>query len=88
MNGQTVDVANVKELKKFGDEIKREKENMVKDLSTFKEPKKVLDKVEKSIKRGTFRNTVTMPAEDYERLRKLSLSVMPMKERVEKLQKI
>lgn len=87
LNGQTVDVANVKELKKFGDEIKREKENMVKDLSTFKEPKKVLDKVEKSIKRGTFRNTVTMPAEDYERLRKLSLSVMPMKERVEKLQK-
>lgn len=87
LNGQTVDVANVKELKKFGDEIKREKENMVKDLSTFKEPKKVLDKVEKSIKRGTFRNTVTMSAENYERLRKLSLSVMPMKERVEKLQK-
>ncbi len=88
LNGQTVDVANVKELKQFGDEIKREKQKMVKDLRTFKEPQKVLDKVEQSIKRGTFRDTVTLPTKDYERLRKLSLSVMPMKERIEKLEKI
>jgi len=88
LNGQTVDVANVKELKQFGDEIKREKQKMVKDLRVFKEPQKVLDKVEQSIKRGTFRDTVTLPTKDYERLRKLSLSVMPMKERIEKLEKI
>lgn len=85
LNGQTVDVANVKELKQFGDEIKREKQKMVKDLKAFKEPKKVLNKVEKSIKRGMFRNTVTMPEEDYERLRKLSLSVMPLNKRIENL---
>lgn len=85
LNGQTVDVANVKELKQFGDEIKREKQKMVKDLRVFKEPQKVLDKVEQSIKRGTFRDTVTLPTKDYERLRKLSLSVMPLNKRIENL---
>lgn len=35
LNGETIDVANVKELKKFGDEIKRQKEEMTAELKAF-----------------------------------------------------
>lgn len=85
LNGETIDVANVKELKKFGDEIKRQKEEMTAELKAFKEPKKVLEKVEQSAKKSLIGDKVNLPSADYEKLKELALSSVKTKHQLDKV---
>lgn len=84
LNGKTVDVANVKELKKYGDEIKRQKEEMTAELKVFKEPKRILEKVESSTKKAMFTDKVTLPSKEYEKLKELAMSSMKTKYQLDK----
>lgn len=85
LNGETIDVANVKELKKFGDEIKRQKEEMTAELKAFKEPKKVLEKVEQSAKKSLIGDKVNLSSADYEKLKELALSSVKTKHQLDKV---
>ncbi|WP_256870002.1 plasmid recombination protein [Bacillus sp. CDB3] len=79
LNEKTIDIENVKELKKMSDEIKRIKKELVIDFQFYGEPKEVLKKVESSIKNTMFGDRVSLPSKDYEQLKKLALSTVGAK---------
>jgi len=85
LNGKTIDVENVKELKKYADEIKKQKEEMTAELKVFKEPKKVLEKVEGSAKKTLIGGKVALPPEDFEKLKDLAMSSVKAKYQLDKL---
>jgi Plasmid recombination enzyme len=85
LNGKTIDVENVKELKKYADEIKKQKEEMTAELKVFKEPKKVLEKVEGSAKKTLIGGKVALPPEDFEKLKDLAMSSVKAKHQLDKL---
>ena len=85
LNGKTIDVENVKELKKYADEIKKQKEEMTAELKVFKEPKKVLEKVEGSAKKSLIGGKITLPPEDFEKLKDLAMSSVKAKHQLDKL---
>lgn len=90
LNGETIDVENVRELKKFGDEIRAEKEKMLSEIRTFKEPKKVLEKIQKNAehkKTGVInkKDVVVLDKKDYERLEVLAKSEIKTKDKLDKV---
>lgn len=86
LNGKTVGVENVKELKQFGDEIKRQKQAMTAELKVFQHPQKVLEKVELSVKKTWFGDNVQLPTRNYEQLKSLALAGMKIKIRLEQIE--
>ncbi|MBG9516627.1 hypothetical protein ABE47_32370 [Bacillus thuringiensis] len=80
LNDKTIGVDTVKDLKKHSDEIQRQKEQQKADataeMKVFKEPKQVLKKIEASAKKTIFGDKVTLPSQDFEKLKTLSVSSM------------
>lgn len=85
LNGKTIDVENVKELKKYADEIKKQKEEMTAELKVFKEPKQVLKKVEGSAKKTLIGGKIALPPEDFEKLKDLAMSSVKTKYQLDKV---
>lgn len=73
---KTIDIENVKELKKMSDEIKRRKKELDAEFRFYEEPKEVLKRVESSVKKTMFGNKVSLPSRAYEKLKELSLSTV------------
>ncbi|MGE6553075.1 MobV family relaxase [Bacillus mycoides] len=80
LNDKTIGVDTVKDLKKHSEEIQKQKDQQKADataeMKVFKEPKQVLKKIEASAKKTIFGDKVTLPSQDFEKLKTLSVSSM------------
>jgi Plasmid recombination enzyme len=80
LNDKTIGVDTVKDLKKHSEEIQKQKEQQKADataeMKVFKEPKQVLKKIEASAKKTMFGDKVTLPSQEFEKLKVLSVSSM------------
>ena len=89
LNEMTYPVKDVAELKRhskdFEQEIKRQKEEMIADLKVFKEPKKVLEKIETSAKKTMFGDKVSLPSDEYDKLKNLAISSVKTKYQLDKV---
>ncbi|MED3528915.1 MobV family relaxase [Bacillus thuringiensis] len=89
LNEMTYPVKDVAELKRhskdFEQEIKRQKEEMIADLKVFKEPKKVLEKIETSAKKAMFGDKVSLPSDEYDKLKNLAISSVKTKYQLDKV---
>nr|WP_181715681.1 MobV family relaxase [Carnobacterium sp.]QJS06071.1 mobilization protein [Carnobacterium sp.] len=74
LNGETIELDSVKEIKKYAKQIQEKKNDLSKELELFSEPKKVFDQVEKASKKSLFGDKVTLPYSEFEKLKTLSLS--------------
>lgn len=74
LNGETIELDSVKEIKKYAKQIQEKKDDLSKELELFSEPKKVFDQVEKASKKSLFGDKVTLPYSEFEKLKTLSLS--------------
>lgn len=74
LNGKTIELDSVKEIKKYAKQIQEKKDDLSKELELFSEPKKVFDQVEKASKKSLFGDKVTLPYSEFEKLKTLSLS--------------
>lgn len=74
LNGETIELDSVKEIKKYAKQIQEKKDDLSKELKLFSEPKKVFDQVEKASKKSLFGDKVTLPYSEFEKLKTLSLS--------------
>ena len=74
LNGETIELDSVKEIKKYAKQIQEKKDHLSKELELFSEPKKVFDQVEKASKKSLFGDKVTLPYSEFEKLKTLSLS--------------
>ncbi|MGH0697607.1 MobV family relaxase [Bacillus cereus] len=89
LNEMTYPVKDVAELKRhskdFEREIERQKEEMIADLKVFKEPKKVLEKIEISAKKAMFGDKVSLPSDEYDKLKNLAISSVKTKYQLDKV---
>lgn len=80
LNEKTIGFETVKELKRYAEEIQKQKDqqkaNATAEMKVFKEPKQVLKKIEASAKKTIFGNKVTLRSQDFEKLKMLSVSSM------------
>ncbi|HFJ9287343.1 TPA: hypothetical protein ACGW44_005368, partial [Bacillus toyonensis] len=80
LNEKTIGFETVKELKRYAEEIQKQKEQQkaaaTAEMKVFKEPKKVLKRIENSVEKTLFGDKVKLPAKDFEKLRQLSVSSM------------
>ena len=80
LNDKTIGVDTVKDLKKHSEEIQKQKEQQkadaIAEMKVFKEPKQVLKKIEASAKKTMFGDKVTLPSQEFEKLKVLSVSSM------------
>ncbi|MGE6618776.1 MobV family relaxase [Bacillus mycoides] len=80
LNEKTIGFETVKELKRYAEEIQTQKEQQkaaaTAEMKVFKEPKKVLKRIENSVEKTLFGDKVKLPAKDFEKLRQLSVSSM------------
>ncbi|HDR4949176.1 TPA: plasmid recombination protein [Bacillus cereus] len=80
LNEKTIGFETVKELKRYAEEIQKQKDqqkaNATAEMKVFKEPKQVLKKIEASAKKTMFGDKVTLPSKDFEKLKELSVSSM------------
>ena len=74
LNGETIELDSVKEIKKYAKQIQEKKDHLSKELELFSEPKKVFDQVEKASKKSLFGDKATLPYSEFEKLKTLSLS--------------
>lgn len=74
LNGETIELDSVKEIKKYAKQIQEKKDDLSKELELFSEPKKVFDQIEKASKKSLFGDKVTLPYSEFEKLKTLSLS--------------
>ncbi|SMH41739.1 Plasmid recombination enzyme [Carnobacterium iners] len=74
LNGETIELDSVKEIKKYAKQIQEKKDDLSKELKLFSEPKKVFEQVEKASKKSLFGDKVTLPYNEFEKLKNLSLS--------------
>lgn len=74
LNGETIELDSVKEIKKYAKQIQEKKDDLSRELELFSEPKKVFDQVEKASKKSLFGDKVTLPYSEFEKLKTLSLS--------------
>lgn len=79
LNGETIDLDSVKDIKKYAKQIQEKKEDLSKELELFSEPKKVFEQVEKASKKSLFGDKVTLPYSEFEKLKTLSLSGIKLK---------
>lgn len=84
LNGETIGLDSVKDIKKYSKEIQERKDELAKDLKTFKEPKVVLDKIDKTVKKSIFGDKITLSSSDYEKLKVLSVSGIKLKSELDK----
>lgn len=88
LNDKTIGIDTVKDLKKHADEIQKQKEQQKADataeMKVFKEPKQVLKKIEASAKKTILGNKVTLPPEEFNKLKDLSVSSMKLQYHYEK----
>lgn len=92
INGKTIGVDTVHDLKKHSEEIQEIKKEMVKDLKAFKEPQKILEDVLNNTevkKAGLFskEELVQMSPKNLRRMETLALSGMKLAERFSVYQK-
>ncbi|MEK4678280.1 MobV family relaxase [Bacillus sp. FSL K6-2944] len=80
LNDKTIGIDTVKELKKHADEIKKQKDqqkaNATAEMKVFKEPKRILRRIEDSVEKTFFGDKVKLPSQDFEKLKELSVSSM------------
>lgn len=74
LNGETIELDSVKEIKKYAKQIQDKKDDLSKELELFSEPKKVFDQIEKASKKSLFGDKVTLPYSEFGKLKTLSLS--------------
>nr|WP_180544679.1 MobV family relaxase [Bacillus thuringiensis] len=88
LNDKTIGVDTVKDLKKYAEEIQKQKEQQKADataeIKVFKEPKQVLKKIEVFFKENDVWRYGHMPSKDFEKLKELSLSSMKVQYQAEK----
>lgn len=90
LNDKTIGVNTVQELKKHSEEIQKQKDEMTADLKVFKEPQKVLEKVQEECKgKKTYlvagEEIVQLPKRNYEQLEQLALSSIKLKNIADKM---
>lgn len=73
------------DLEKEVQQIQKQKEKMTAEIKSFKEPQKVLEKVESSAKKALIGDKVSLPSESYERLKALALSSVKVKHQLDKV---
>ncbi|EDN8013357.1 hypothetical protein GR724_15325 [Listeria monocytogenes] len=88
LNGETIGLESVRDIKKYSKEIQEKKDELTKDLKMFKEPKIILDKIEKSAKKSMFGDKITLTSSDFDRLKELSVSGIKLKNNFDKLKKL
>ncbi|MEK4678275.1 MULTISPECIES: MobV family relaxase [Bacillus] len=80
LNDKTIGIDTVKDLKKHSEEIQNQKDQQkadaIAEMKVFKEPKQVLKKIEASAKKTMFGDKVTLPSQEFEKLKVLSVSSM------------
>ncbi|ANS52591.1 hypothetical protein BM86_14200 [Bacillus thuringiensis] len=88
LNDKTIGVDTVKDLKKYAEEIEKQKDQQKADataeMKVFKEPKKVLKRIEDSVEKTLFGDKVKLRSKDFEKLRELSVFGMKVKYQAEK----
>ncbi|AKR13352.1 hypothetical protein AC241_32415 (plasmid) [Bacillus thuringiensis] len=89
LNDKTIGVDTVKDLKKHSEEIKRQKEEMITEMTAevkvYKEPKKVLENIEASAKKAMFGDKVSLPTNEYDKLKNLAISSVKTKYQLDKV---
>lgn len=75
----------VSKLSKEKNQLLEEKKEVISEIKTFKEPEKILEKVEDSKKIKGFGKSVLLPLENYELLKNLALSAVKVKMKFDKL---
>jgi len=89
LNDKTYPVNDVAELKRFSKdferEIEKQKEEMTAEMKVFKEPKRVLEKIEGSAKKALFGDKVSLPSTDYDKLKDLAMSSVKTKYQLDKV---
>lgn len=73
------------DLEKEVQQLQQQKKKEIAEITTFKEPKKVLEKVESSKKEARFSDKITLPSEEYEKLKKLAVSSVKVKNQLEQI---
>lgn len=73
------------DLEKEVQQLQQQKKKEIAEITTFKEPKKVLEKVESSKKEARFSDKITLPSEEYEQLKKLAVSSVKVKNQLEQI---
>lgn len=73
------------DLEKEVQQLQQQKKKEIAEITTFKEPKKVLEKVESSKKEARFSDKITLPSEGYEQLKKLAVSSVKVKNQLEQI---
>lgn len=80
LNEKTIGFETVKELKRYAEAMQTQKEQQkaaaTAEMKVFKEPKQVLKKIEASVKKTMFGDRITLPSQDFEKLKMLSISSM------------
>ena len=84
LNGKTIGIEDIKEFKKYADDIKMQKKEIADELKTFKKPKEIVEKIEKSAKNAIFTNKVTLPSSEYKKLIDVAKSSVKIKYTSEK----
>ncbi|SEK50069.1 Plasmid recombination enzyme [Carnobacterium iners] len=85
LNGETIELDSVKEIKKYAKQIQEKKEDLSKELELFSKPKKVVEQVEKASKKSLFGDKVTLPYSEFEKLKTLSLSGIKLKTQLDQV---
>lgn len=89
LNDKTYPVKDVAELKRFSkdfeQDIEKQRQEMTAELKVFKEPKKVLEKIEGSAKKALFGDKVSLPANEYDKLKDLAMSSVKTKYQLDKV---
>lgn len=85
LNNKTIGIDTVKDLKRHSEEIQKQKEEMTAELKVFKEPKKVLEKIEGSSKKAMFGDKVSLSSTDYDKLKDLAVSSVKTKYQLDKV---
>lgn len=75
----------INELKTEKIKLLEEKEELKKEVATYKEPKKILEQVEETKKVKGFGKSVLLPTEKYDLLKNLALSAVKVKENFDNL---
>lgn len=73
------------ELEKDVSQLKQQKEKELADIKIFKKPKEILEKVERTKKKATFSDRVTLPSKEYEKLKEIAVSSVKTKNELDKL---
>lgn len=73
------------DLEKDVSQLKQQKEKELAEIKVFKKPREILEKVERTKKKTTFSDRVTLPTKEYDNLKKLAVSSAKTKNELDKL---